>query len=127
MVKWCYYSLLLFFMLPALAQQDSIRKYLNAELQFTSKKNAVYAAMAIKSKDHWLLYAVYPDTTVLLQAYFKDAGLSIKDGSYILYHPKRIMAQKGFFTDNVPNGTWQSWYPNGQLNNEGILLNIHFS
>ncbi len=127
MVRWYSCMMLLLLTLPSLAQRDSVRKYLDADMQFTTRKNAVYAAMAIKSNDHWLLYAVYPDTTVLLQVYFKDAGLSIKDGSYTLYHPKRIIAQQGTFKDNVPNGKWQSWYPNGQLKNEGLLLNNHFS
>jgi len=127
MGRYYCHAMILLMALPALAQKDSVRKYLDADLAFTTKKNAVYAAMAVKGADHWILHAVYPDTTVLLQLYFKDAALSIKDGPYILYHPKRIMAQKGFFKDNLPNGLWQSWYSNGQLKNEGMIINNNFS
>jgi antitoxin component YwqK of YwqJK toxin-antitoxin module len=110
-----------------LSQKDSVRKYLDADLHFTTKKEMVYPAMAIKTKDHWVLYAVYPDTTVLLTVYFKDAALTIKDGPFILYHPKRIKAQSGNFKDNAASGSWQSWYINGQLKNEGTIIDNQFS
>jgi antitoxin component YwqK of YwqJK toxin-antitoxin module len=110
-----------------LSQKDSVRKYLDADLHFTTKKEMVYPAMAIKTKDHWVLYAVYPDTAVLLTVYFKDAALTIKDGPFILYHPKRIKAQSGNFKDNAASGSWQSWYINGQLKNEGTIIDNQFS
>ncbi|HTL06700.1 MAG TPA: toxin-antitoxin system YwqK family antitoxin [Chitinophagaceae bacterium] len=113
--------------LQCLSQQDSVRKYLDEAFRFTNKRNAVYAAMAVKSDDHWLLYAVYPDTSTLLKLYYKDADLSVKDGLFILFHPQRVMAQKGFFKDNLPDGQWQSWYPNGQLKNEGMIVKNHLT
>ena len=118
------------FMLAALhvfAQNDSIRKYLDADLHFTTKKEAVYPAMLFRSENHWVLYAVYPDTSLLLKVYFKDAALTMKDGPFMLYHPKRVPAQSGYFKDNTADGPWKSWYSNGQLKNEGILVNNHFS
>jgi antitoxin component YwqK of YwqJK toxin-antitoxin module len=111
----------------AFTQKDSVRKYLDANLYFTSKKEMVYPAMAIKSEDHWLLYAVYPDTSVLLRAYFKDAALTTKDGPFILYHPKGIKSQMGYFKDNMANGYWHSWYPDGSPKNEGAIVNNQFS
>ncbi|MEP7278353.1 MAG: hypothetical protein ABI813_06910 [Bacteroidota bacterium] len=100
---------------------------MDAALHFTTKKDFVYAAMAIKDGDHWILYAVYPDTTVLLKVYFKDAALTIKDGPFTLYHPKRIVAQQGYFKDNIPNGHWKSWYAGGELKNEGEIVNNNLS
>lgn len=127
MFRSLFYSFILLTALPGLAQKDSVRKYLNGNLEFTTRKNAVYAAMAVKEDEHWVLHAVYPDTAVLLRVYFKNAGLSIKDGPFELYHPKRIPAQKGYFKDNVPVGKWQTWYANGQLKNEGLIVNNYFS
>src|SRR3954471_22728856 len=84
---------------PLFSQKDTIRKYLDADLHFTSKKDAVYPAMLIKNEDHWVLYAVYPDTSLLLKVYFKDATLTKKDGPFMLYHRKGVPAQSGYFKD----------------------------
>ncbi len=105
------------------AQQDSMRRYLDQNLQLTRKRDAVYAAMAIRQGDHWMLYAVYPDTTVLLKVFFKDKALTIKDGPYNLYYPKNQPWQIGSFRDNQANGLWRSWYRNNQLKEEGVLVN----
>lgn len=127
MIKFLLHIILLLVASAGFAQKDSVRKYLNENLQFTSKKDFAYAAMAIKENDHWLLYAVYPDATPILSVYYKDAGLINKDGPFTLYYPKKIPAQKGSFKNNLPNGYWQTWYPNGNPKNEGLLVDNHFS
>lgn len=109
------------------AQQDSVRKYLDADLHFTTKKDVVYPAMAVRSGDHWLLYAVYPDTSVLLKVFFRDAALTVKDGPFTLYHPKRVVAQNGYFINNLANGHWQTFYPDGQVKDEGDIINNHLT
>ena len=111
MIKFFLPLVLLLIVLPAVAQKDTVRKYLDEELKLVSKKEAVYLAMALRDNDHWQLYAVYPDTNVLVNVYYKDAALTVKDGPFILYHPKRIIAQKGYFIDNRAQGHWQSFYP----------------
>ncbi|MEP6747674.1 MAG: hypothetical protein ABJB86_08105 [Bacteroidota bacterium] len=127
MIKFFLPLILLMVVLPGRAQKDSVRKYLDADLQFTTKKDFVYAAMAIKNNDHWILYAVYPDTTVLLNVFFKDAALTVKDGPFTLYHPKRVVAQKGYFVNNIAQGHWQSFYTNGQMRDEGDIVNNHLA
>jgi antitoxin component YwqK of YwqJK toxin-antitoxin module len=127
MIKFLLPIILLLIVLPGFAQKDSVRKYLDADLQFTTKKDFVYAAMAIKNNDHWELYAVYPDTNILLNVFFKDAALTIKDGPFTLYHPKKITAQKGYFVNNIAQGHWQSYYPDGHLKDEGDIVNNHLS
>jgi antitoxin component YwqK of YwqJK toxin-antitoxin module len=116
-----------FISVTCLSQKDSVRKYLDAELHFSSRKDAVYGAIAVKKNDHWVLYAVYPDTSILLKVVFKDADLSIKDGQFTLYHQKGIIAQDGYFTDNVPDGVWQSWYINRALKDSGDIVNNHLA
>lgn len=106
----------------SLAQQDSVRKYLDENLQLTQKRNSVYAAMALRQADRWMLFAVYPDTTVILKMYFKDRALTVRDGPYSLYYPKKILMQQGAFLDNQANGYWQTWYANKQLKNAGTLV-----
>ncbi len=105
------------------AQQDSVRKYLDQNLRLTQKRNAVYAAMAVRQGDHWMLFAVYPDTTVMLRMFFKDKALTIKDGPYTLYYPKNVPWQSGNFNNNRVTGLWQTWYRNKQLKEAGMLVN----
>lgn len=106
-----------------IAQQDTVRKYLDQNLRLTQKHNAVYAAMAIRQGDHWMLFAVYPDTTVMLKMFFKDRALTVKDGPYTLFYPKNVRWQSGNFINNRANGLWQIWYRNKQLKQEGMLVN----
>ncbi|MEO5681124.1 MAG: hypothetical protein ABIQ88_00720 [Chitinophagaceae bacterium] len=117
----------LLFTVTGIAQKDSVRKYLDGNLRFTNKRNAVYAAMAIRNNDHWTLFAVYPDTTMLLKLSFKDAALTMKDGPFILYFRKKVISQSGAFKDNLPQGLWQSWYSNGQLKNAGTIIHNQFA
>lgn len=104
-------------------KKDTVFKFLDADLQLTTKKNAVYFGVAVKEKEGWLLYALYPDTTPVIKAWFKDKQLKIKDGPYTLYYPKHVIAQAGHFTDNKMNGVWQSWYPHGQKKDSGLIVN----
>lgn len=109
------------------AQKDTIRKYLDADFHFTGKRDFVYPALAIRREDHWMLYAVYPDTSIVLKVSFKNAAFTIKDGPYEIYHPKNVPAQKGNFVNNVPEGHWQTFYPGGQPEFEGDVIHNHYS
>jgi antitoxin component YwqK of YwqJK toxin-antitoxin module len=120
-------SFLLFGFSSYAQQKDTIRKYLDTEFRFTNRNKSAFPALAIRQENRWMLVAVYPDTGILLRIYFKDAGLTIKDGPYSLYHPGKIKARAGFFTENVPSGCWQSWYKNGQLKDSGVLLANQFT
>ncbi|HYK55688.1 MAG TPA: hypothetical protein VEV15_04355, partial [Flavisolibacter sp.] len=104
-------------------KKDTVFKYLDADLQLTTKKNAVYFGVAIKETEGWLLYALYPDTTPVIKVWFKDKQLKIKNGPYTLYYPKHVIAQAGHFADNKMNGVWQSWYPHGQKRDSGLIVN----
>ena len=127
MIKFLLPVILLLVTLNGFTQKDSVRKYLDAELHFTSKHDAVYAAMAIKNNDHWLLYAVYPDTSVLLKAFFKDAALTVKDGPFSIYYRKGILAEKGYYANNIALGFWESYYANGQIKKKGSVISNHLS
>lgn len=106
---------------------DTIRKYLDQELKFTSRKNAVFPALQVKTNDHWILYSVYPDTGTLIKAYFLDKDLTIKDGPYVLYHPKKIKAVEGYYAKNLSTGIWRYWYVNGQIKDSGQIINNQLS
>ncbi|HTE23127.1 energy transducer TonB [Flavitalea sp.] len=103
-------------------KNDTIRKYLDDKLQFTSKAKSSYLAMGIKQTDSWLLFAVYPDASMLLKAYYKDKNFSIKNGSYLLFHGKNVKAMEGSYVSNVPQGLWRYWHSNGQLKDSGLLI-----
>lgn len=115
--------LLGFSILVTAQKSDTVRRYLDEELTLTSKLRAVYAAVSIRSDDHWMLYAVYPDTSMLLKAYFSDKELTIKDGPFTLYHPKNKKAMEGIYLRNGKQGVWRYWFPNGQLKDSGMMYN----
>ncbi|AXY75766.1 hypothetical protein D3H65_18040 [Paraflavitalea soli] len=128
----CYFLLfaLLGFAISGFAQKkqrDSVRKYLDNHLSFTNKTNMDFAAMAVRERDHWLVVSVYPDTNILLRAYFLDEKLTIKDGPFTLYHPHKIKAVEAYFINNIKQGAFRSWYTNGQIKDSGFYVNNYQS
>ncbi len=122
-MKWLIVLTVIFPWINADAQKsDTIPKYLDQKLAFTSKAKGVYPAVGIKTTDGWFLKAVYPDTTVLLTAYFKDKNFRIKNGRYQLYHGRNIKAMTGAYVENVAQGVWQYYYTNGQIKDSGLLI-----
>ncbi len=116
--------LLFLLFLPAVLkaqQSDTLQKFLDEDLALVSKKNAVYGAVAIRERDHWMLYAVYPDKTPLLRCYFADKALTAKDGPFRLYHPNGKTAVEGYYQGNVQIGIWRYYYANGQLKDSGMI------
>lgn len=113
-------------LLPVLSfaqKKDTVFKYLDVNLEPTNQKNAVYFGVAVRNQDGWLLYALYPDTTPVIKAWFKDKDLQIKNGPYTLYYPKNIIAQHGYFVKNKMNGVWQNWHSNGEKKDSGMIIN----
>ena len=78
-------------------KKDTVFKFLDASLQLTTKKNAVYFGVAVKKKEGRLLQALYPDTTPVIKAWFKDKQLKINNGPYTLFYPKHTIAQVGIW------------------------------
>ena len=101
----------------------NFRKYLDEDFAFTTQKKASYGALATKSGDHWYLLAVYPDTSTLIKAYFKDKSLKIKDGPFVFYYQKNIKAFEGYYVNNVQQGVWKYYHRNGQLKDSGLIKN----
>ncbi|WP_315817457.1 hypothetical protein [Paraflavitalea speifideaquila] len=104
-------------------QRDTVRKYLDERLAFTNKANMTFPALAVRNGSHWQLMSVYEDTAILLNVYFLDEELTIKDGTFVLYHPKKQKAIEGRFIENVKQGIWKVWYENGQLKDSGCYIN----
>jgi antitoxin component YwqK of YwqJK toxin-antitoxin module len=104
-------------------KNDTIRKYLDRNLQFTSRSSAVYPAVGFKVPDAWFLQVLYPDTSVLLKAYFKDKNFAIKNGPYLLYHGRNVKAMEGTYVNNIAQGLWRYWHVTGQLKDSGLLVN----
>ncbi|RYY20181.1 MAG: hypothetical protein EOO04_20505, partial [Chitinophagaceae bacterium] len=98
-------------------------KYLDKQLQFTSKGKAIFGAAGTPVDGGWYLHATYPDSSSLVKAYFSDKRFTVKQGPYTLYHPRNIPAMQGSFKNNIPVGRWQYWYQNGQLKDSGMLDN----
>ncbi|RYZ45725.1 MAG: hypothetical protein EOP49_24620, partial [Sphingobacteriales bacterium] len=104
-------------------KNDTLQKYLDQQLRFTSRSKGYFPAAAIRTNDAWFVKAMYPDTTVLLIAWFKDKNLRIKNGPYTLFHRKNIKGVEGNFVNNVAQGTWKYYYLDGRLKDSGTLVN----
>ncbi|HJW15576.1 MAG TPA: TonB family protein [Flavisolibacter sp.] len=120
----CFLLLLMCLPLRNMAQKkDTLYKYLDADLQPTDEKNGEFFGVAIKKDGYWVLYAIYPDTTPVIKAIFKDRQLKIKHGPYTVYYPKNRIETTGFYHNNMMNGVWQTWYPNGNKKDSGLVIN----
>lgn len=120
-MKWLV-SLCLLFSITGYAQKrDTVLKYFDAALHFTTKKEAVYFGAAIRQETGWFVFALYPDTSYVITAYYKDKALTVKDGPYALYYAKNNPAAIGMYRDNDRTGVWRTWYQNGQLKDSGFL------
>ncbi|MGE5518446.1 MAG: energy transducer TonB [Candidatus Dadabacteria bacterium] len=102
---------------------DTMVVYLAPNLEFTAKNNAAFYGLAMKEGDHWLVYAIYPDTTPVLRAYYKDKTLKVKDGPYTVYYAKNKKAKDGYYHNNKRYSVWRDWYENGQLRDSGRFNN----
>src|SRR5689334_21248447 len=120
-MKQILISLLLIPTISFSQKKDTVLKYLDNELNFTTAQNDVFVGVAIKGEKSWLLYSLYQDTTPLLRAYYKDKNLTIKDGPYILYFPKYKKAKEGTYVNNKMYGVWKFYYPNGNLKDSGLM------
>ena len=101
----------------------NFRKYLDEDFAFTTQKRAAYGALVMKSGDHWCLVAVYPDTSTLIKAYFKDKSLKIKDGPFEFYNQKSTKVFDGYYINNVQQGVWRYYHKNGRLKDSGMIKN----
>ncbi|HVG41874.1 MAG TPA: hypothetical protein VM888_09705 [Chitinophagaceae bacterium] len=114
----------IFMLLPFLVQAqkgDTVMKYLDQNLNLTTSKNAYYYGVSVKRENSWYLYALYPDTTPLIKAYYADKALKIKEGPYTVYYPKNRKAQEGHYHKNKKVGVWRFWYEDGTIKDSGFI------
>lgn len=127
-MKWI--ALLLLFPFMAFAQKkgkDTTLIFLDEALEVTTEKKSAFVGVSVKVENGWMVYALYPDTTPVLRAYYKDKALKIKEGPYTVYYPKKQKAKEGFYHDGKMYGNWRFWYSNGQLKDSGRILDDHLA
>src|SRR5688572_17566303 len=127
-MKWMALLLLAPFM--ALAQKkskDTALVFLDEALEVTTEKKGAFVGVSVKVENGWMVYALYPDTTPVMRAYYKDKALKIKEGPYTIYYPKSKKAKEGYYHDGKMNGNWRFWYANGQLKDSGRLVKNHLA
>lgn len=127
-MKWIV--LLLLFPFMAFAQKkgkDTALIFLDEALEVTTEKKSTFVGVSVKVEGGWMVYALYPDTTPVLRAYYKDKTLKIKDGPYTVYYPKSQKAKEGSYREGKMYGNWRFWYPNGGLKDSGRLVNDHLA
>jgi len=127
-MKWlCTLLLLLPLVLLAQSKKDTSYVYLTQDLSFTKAKNAAFVGVSVKVQGGWMVYALYPDTTPLLKAFYRDRQLKVKQGPYTLFYPKNVKAREGYYSNNQMVGVWRFWHPNGQLKDSGMIQNNNLS
>lgn len=109
--------------LTAAQKSDTLTKYLDKNLAFTNKSGMIYPAIAFPQNGHWVLRSVYPDNSIIVEAYFLDKKLTVNDGLFDVNYPGGIPAIRGTYHNNYRSGIWQSWFKNGQLKDSGSLIN----
>lgn len=123
-MKWTGLLLLIpFFSFAQKWGKDTVLVYIDADLEITSEKKAAFYGVSVKVENGWMVYALYPDTTPVLRAYYKDKALKIKEGPYVVYFPKYQKAREGFYKDNNMTGIWRFWHENGQLKDSDRMDN----
>ncbi|MDX1938659.1 MAG: energy transducer TonB [Flavihumibacter sp.] len=100
-------------------QTDTIKRYLDEQLNFTTKNKAVYSGFSVKKNNQWQLSAYYPTGNLLLQINYNDKELTVREGAFTVYHNNLQKAQEGTFVYNQLHGTGMAWYPNGILKDSG--------
>jgi antitoxin component YwqK of YwqJK toxin-antitoxin module len=103
-------------------KRDTVVKYLNDDLAFTTRYNKAYKAIVFKNAGHWQLRAFYPDASTLFTASFSDKKLSVRDGEFIIFYTTGKPAMKGSYKNNMRTGIWQSWYETGHTKDSGMIL-----
>ncbi|HEX2606741.1 MAG TPA: TonB family protein [Flavisolibacter sp.] len=118
-----FLSLIVLPLLGLSQKKDTVLRYLDAKLELTTQKEAVYLGVSVKQNDHWYLLVLYADTTPVLKAWYKDKNLTIKDGPYTVFYPGNRLAQKSYYKEGLLNGGFMTWYENGQRKDSGELRN----
>jgi antitoxin component YwqK of YwqJK toxin-antitoxin module len=102
---------------------DTMVKYLDKHLAFTSKASKFYRAIAFPKDGHYVLQSFYNDGSKLVEAYFLDKKLTVNDGRFIVYFTNGIPGIEGMYNTNYRSGVWRSWYTNGNTKDSGALVN----
>lgn len=127
-MKWMLLLLLApFTVLAQKKGKDTTLVYLDEALEVTSEKNGAFVGVSVKVEGGWMVYALYPDTTPVMRAYYKDKALKVKEGPYTVYFPKGQKAKEGFYHDGKMNGNWRFWHSNGVLKDSGNIINNHLA
>lgn len=101
--------------------QDSISCYFDAQLLSTEKRNAVYTGKMIETGNGWEAFAYYPDGKPLMNAFFKDKKLKVKQGDYTVFFPNGTPKLKASFEENTVDGNYTSWHENGLKEDSGLI------
>lgn len=102
--------------------QDTTDCYFDAQLTLTSKKNAVYEGKIVNTQKGWEVFAFYPSgKQVLAHSFFKDKKLTERDGENNVYYQDGTPSLKTYFKNNMLDGVFLKWHPNGHLSDSGMI------
>lgn len=110
-MKFFLFSICLFFF--ALRVQSQVKPhvyYLNKDLAFTSKDSATFTGMGWEEDGHIKLRCFNNiNKTVVFLAYCTDSTLSVFDGLFQSYFPNGDVENEGYYVKGKVNGLWRRW------------------
>jgi protein TonB len=126
-MKCIFAALLLFFTLSASSQED-FYLYNKTWEQISKPEEAVYFARRLRIDDTTWKWDVYNFTGPLITTqYFRDKGLTQKNGLQYFYHSSGYLDSSGNVANGLQNGDWNFFNDTGGFYlkknyNNGVLV-----
>lgn len=103
--------------------QDTLRGFLNSDLQIVDDPaRASFSVDIISKNDLWEAIIYYPKGNLAGTGTFKTKKLETRHGKFTAYYSAtgRKMYE-AFYDEGFVKGLWQSWHENGKKKDSGLL------
>jgi hypothetical protein len=108
--SFLFFACLFFSVLQVQSQDKPHVYYLNKDLTFTSKDGATFTGMGWEEDGHIKLRCFNNiNKTVVFLAYCTDSTLSVFDGLFQSYFPNGDVENEGHYVNGNVNGLWRKW------------------
>ena len=105
-----FFAFLFVAALQAQGQDKPHRYYLDKDLRFTSKDSSIFTGMGWEENGHIKLRCFNNiNKTVVFLAYCTDTTLAVFDGLFQSYFPNGDVENEGYYVNGKVNGLWRKW------------------
>ncbi len=96
------------------ANRNELKTLEGAKFIQITKKNA---------KGFWDVAEFYSDGFLRMEGSYSDANLEVRTGKFKFYRPTGTIDYEGIYEENMPNGEWRFYFPDGQLSSIEVYTN----